>query len=127
MGKRFAVLCLSSVVAAIIVVTVACGGGGDSSSSVPQLRVIQASPNEPDVNILVDGTSMEDVNYGAASSYLQLKSGSRHIQIQANGSTSFLVDKTVSFSGGTSQTWLISGLAPNIATPTFTDTTTVAT
>jgi trimeric autotransporter adhesin len=102
---------------ALILISAGCGGGSNQA----ELRVVQASPDESSVNVLVDGTSVASVDYGAASSYLNVNSGTRHIQIEPTTSSTPIVDQNVSFASSAHMTMVVANLSPNIAGVVFTD------
>jgi len=77
--------------AATAVFTTSCGDSGHAS-----LRVVHASPDAPNVDVVVDGkTVLTNVAYEAASNYLTVDAGSRHIQIRPTGTTTNVIDATV--------------------------------
>lgn len=72
-------------------------GCGSSSARV---RILNATPIQSSIDMLVDGKDIaSSIPYGAASGYLNVSSGSRHLQIEANGSTPF-VDQNTNISSG---------------------------
>jgi hypothetical protein len=61
-----------------------------------QVRVAHMSPNAPNVDVYVDGSAaLEDVPFGAVSSYLEVPAGERQVEITAAGDAD-----TVVFDGG---------------------------
>lgn len=90
---------------------VGLGCGGDHA----RIRVMQASPDESSVNVLIDGKNVaSNVAYATGTGYLTVSSGSRHLQIEPSGSSTFIVDESLSLSGGTNSTVVVSNLLPNI-------------
>jgi len=91
------------------------GCGGSAAGADAMVRFLQASPDAPLVNVLVDGTSVAgNLAYGNASGYISVKAGSRHIQVvPASGSTP-IFDQTISFTSSTNQTLLLTGPAASI-------------
>jgi hypothetical protein len=78
-------------------------GCGSSSAHV---RVLNAAPIQSSIDMLIDGKNIaSSIPYGAASGYLTVSSGSRHLQIEPSGSTPF-VDQTMSVSSGSYSTIL---------------------
>jgi len=65
------------------------GGGSietETESEPASVRVAHMSPNAPNVDVYVDGsTALEDVAFGAVSGYLDVPAGSRTIEITAAG------------------------------------------
>jgi len=77
---------IAGVVFAVMtaVLLVACGSSSSSSSKKLALRVIHASPDAPDVNILVDGAAvLSAVGYKEGSGYLDLNEGTYDIAVEA--------------------------------------------
>lgn len=88
------------------------GCGGDHA----RVRVMQASPDESSVDVLVDGkTAASNVAYATATGYLTVGSGSRHLQVEPSGASNFIIDETLSLSAKADSTVLVTNLAPNIA------------
>lgn len=86
---------------AIILMTAGCGSGSAN------LRLINALPSQASVNFLVDGNSVATgIGYGAASSYVSVSSGSRHIQAEVSGSTNMVLDLTQSLGSNSYSTAL---------------------
>jgi Domain of unknown function (DUF4397) len=113
-GARLFVLCLG--IAFII------GCGGSSSSGTANLRIFQASPDAPHVNILIDGASTaSNIVYGNNTGYLSLKSGSRHVQAVPVNSSTPIFDQSISLTSSSNQTLLLTGAAASIKPVTLTD------
>jgi len=98
---------------------VGCGGGGSHT----QLRIMQASPGTPNVDVEVDGkTVASDIAYSSTTGYLTVDSGSRHVQIFQTGTTTgALIDQTINLGSGTSSTYLISNFSSALDFTGFTD------
>lgn len=97
---------------------VGCGG----SSGTGQIRFVQASPGEPLLNLLVDGTQQaSNLTYGNATAYLTVKPSSHHVQAVpvSGGSAVFDVSVPVTSSGNT--TVLMTGPASGIKSIVLTD------
>jgi hypothetical protein len=89
-----------------------CGSGGSTNALV---RFLQASPDAPQVNVLVDGQSVSgNLGYGNATAYISVKSGSRHVQVVPVSGSSPIFDQTISFTSSTNQTLLLTGPAAGI-------------
>jgi hypothetical protein len=107
----------------MILLAVGCGGSNQAT-----IRVLSASPNENDVNVLIDSkTVSSDLAYGGASSYTTVNSGSRRVQIEPANSTTPIVDQTFSLGSSSASTVVMAGLAPNLTTFLLTDNNTAAT
>jgi hypothetical protein len=89
-----------------------CGGGGGSPA---MLRLLQASPDAPPVNVLIDGKSVAvNLAYGNDTGYLSVNSGSRHVQVVPASGGSPIFDQTISLVSNTNQTLLLTGPAAAI-------------
>jgi hypothetical protein len=68
------------------------------------------------MDVLLDGkTVASGIGYGSNSGYLTVDSGSRHLQIETSGTTTILLDQTLSLNGDTQTTYLASNVAANIS------------
>jgi len=119
MKRSWKVLSVSSVVmlAAVGLLTVGCGGGGNS-----KIRFINASPNAPAFNVIIDGkTVINGLGFGFATSYMKVSSGSRAVQFQPVGTTNNTLAPTLSVAGGTNNTYILQGFLNNIKGVQYTD------
>ncbi|HEX4487723.1 MAG TPA: DUF4397 domain-containing protein [Terriglobales bacterium] len=97
---------------AALLAAAGCGGGSDQG----KLRVMNASPNESGLDVLVDGKSIATgIAYGNNSDYISVASGSRHVQIEASGTTTILIDQNVSVASSGESTVLATNLAADIS------------
>jgi hypothetical protein len=104
---------------------IGCSGSGGADA---QLRLVQGSPDAPQVNLLVDGKSVSgNLGYGNATGYISVASGSRHIQVVPVSGASAIFDQSISFSSSSNQTLLLMGPVANLQTVTLTDGGTTAT
>lgn len=95
--------------------------GDNSSNETANLRVFQASPDAPHIDVLVDGTSLAtNIQYGGNSGYLSIKAGSPKVQI-VDRSGSPVFEQALSIAGSASQTLLLTGPAGSIKPVTLTD------
>jgi hypothetical protein len=84
-----------------IFVAIGCSSGGTHT----QLRVLQASPDEAPVDILIDGkTIAPSLGYAAPTSYISVSSGSRHLQVEPTGTTTPVIDETITLDSGSHYT-----------------------
>lgn len=114
-GRSFASFLILLVFGGILL-GAGCGGGNSSGSVTPtQLRVLQASPSESDMNVFIDGSDVTTVKYGAATSFLTVSSGSRHVQIEPVGTSTAVVDTTINFNSGDSKTLIVDNVSPNVS------------
>ena len=80
-----------------------------------RLRVVHASPDAPDVDVLLDDAEvLSDVPYLAASSYLEAPAGDRNVKVNAAGTTTTVIDADVSLADGSDYTVIASGLVAAI-------------
>jgi Domain of unknown function (DUF4397) len=111
-------------VSAAILLAAGCGG----SSGQSELRVLNASPNEGSINILLDSATIaSSIGYATATDYVAVKSGSRHLQIEPVGTTTNVIDTNVSIGDSTQTTVIVANYAANIGAVTLTDSTTAPT
>ena len=62
------------------------------------IRVLHASPDAPNVDVLVDGQAvLTDVPYKAASQFLSILSGNRNIKVNVAGTSTSVIDANVNF------------------------------
>lgn len=79
-------------------------GCGSSSAHV---RVLNAIPIQSNIDMLIDSKDVASaIPYASASGYITVSSGSRHLQIEATGSSSPFVDQNISLSSGSYDTVL---------------------
>jgi len=87
-----------------------------------QLRVVHASPDAPNVDVLVDNASvLTNVAYKAASDYLPVPSGSRNLKVRAAGTTTVVIDQDATLTQSTYYTVLATGRVASIAPVVLTD------
>jgi hypothetical protein len=130
MGKRVSAYGLSFLLFCAIFLAAGCGGAGTTGvngSNPPEIRFVQATPSEGAVNVLIDSTTSATINYGAASGYVTVTSGSRHIQMEPNGSATTFIDQNLSLGTGSLTTMVATGDAANITGVTFNDENAVVT
>lgn len=87
-----------------------------------QLRVVHASPDAPNVDVLVDNASvLTNVPYKTASSYLAVASGSRNLKVRATGGATTVIDQNTTLAPSTFYTVLATGRVASIAPLVLTD------
>jgi len=73
----------------------ACGDGNNNESRV---RVFHASPDAPNVDVLIDGGRvLENVSYTAASDFLGIDAGDRRVQVNVTGTEISAIDTHATF------------------------------
>jgi hypothetical protein len=86
------------------------------------LRFVQASPNAPNVNVLIDGASVAtNLTYSNNSGYITVKAGSRLVQVQPVNTTSNLLNQSFPITSGSSQTLFMTGPTASIKAFLLTD------
>ena len=118
MRRLCLLFCAVSIVIALAIFTTGCG----SSASNAKLRLVNAMPDEGSLDLLVDTKSAtSNVSYGAASSYVSVRSGSRQLQIEPTGSTTILIDRTDSVASGNALTLVSLNFSFNSTSMLLTD------
>ena len=97
--------------------TAACSDDDDNTGpeGEARVRVVHASPDAPDVDVLVDDAEvLGDVPYLTASAYLDVPAGDQNLKVNAAGTATALIDTDVSLVDGTDYTVIASGLVEAI-------------
>jgi hypothetical protein len=80
-----------------------------------RVRVVHASPDAPEVDVLVDDAEvLGDVSYLAASDYLDLSAGDHNLKVNAAGTSTTVIDTDVTLTDATDYTVIAGGLAAAI-------------
>jgi hypothetical protein len=80
-----------------------------------RVRVVHASPDAPDVDVLLDDAEvLSDVPYLTASGYLDASAGEHNLKVNAAGTTTTVIDADMTLADGTDYTVIASGLAAAI-------------
>ena len=117
MRRRWFGLSVAILTVGGLFVASGCGGGSQA-----KLRVVNASPNETGIDVLIDGKSVATgIAYGSNSDYLTVDAGSRHIQVQATSTTNILLDQNLSFNSDTETTYLATNFAASISAMVLSD------
>jgi hypothetical protein len=106
-----------SLMLAASALTAACGDDDDNTGpeGEARVRVVHASPDAPDVDVLVDDAEvLGDVPYLTASDYLDVPSGDRNLKVNAAGTATTVIDADVNLVDGTDYTVIASGLVADI-------------
>lgn len=120
------ILCLrAGVLSLLLCVVSGCGSG---SSGTGNLRFLQASPDAPQVNLVVDGKSVATgLNYSNATGYLTVRSGTRHVQVVPSSGGAAILDTSVTIASSGNQTLILTGPAASPHTILLSDGGTTAT
>jgi hypothetical protein len=117
-GRLFLSLCAIPVFAVLALFNTACG----SSSSSSKIRLVNATPDENDLDLLIDTKSaVTGVAYGSASTYTGISSGSRQLQIEPTGSTTVLITRNESITSGHALTLISLNYSFNFSSFLLTD------
>jgi hypothetical protein len=74
---------------------------GCGSSSNANIRFVNVTPDESSLDFLINGTSVATgVSYGTTSGYKSVSSGSEHLQVEATGTTTPIIDTTTVANSG---------------------------
>jgi len=116
MSKCF-VQCATGLFSLIILfASSGCGGGG-----LAKFRVLHAAPDEPQLNVLVNGTIVNsNLAYSSATGYININSGSRTLELLPVNSSTAIVDMTLTLAASSSSTVIVTGIYP-IETMVLTD------
>jgi hypothetical protein len=109
---------LLTLLLAATALTGACSDDDDNTGpdGEARVRVVHASPDAPDVDVLVDDVEvLSDVPYLAASDYLETPPGERNLKVNAAGTSTTVIDADVNLADGADYTVIASGLVASIA------------
>jgi len=116
-----------SALTTILVLAGLIGCGNGNMSQEARVRVFHASPDAPNVDVLVDGGRViEDVPYAAASEFLPLTVGQRQFTVTATGTDTAVIDTELKLNQDTDYLVVAAGkvadIAPIVATVDRSDT-----
>jgi hypothetical protein len=98
------------------ILVVLLGSVGCSSSNSTRLRFLQAAPVLGNVDVLLDSKTIESgMGYGTPTDYMSVKAGSRHLQVEPTGSSTPVIDQTISLNRGSHYTFIADGFASDIS------------
>jgi uncharacterized protein DUF4397 len=114
--KRF----LSFVIVALTLMGLAaCGGSGGGNA---RLRILHASPDAPNLDLLVDKQLVvPNLPYEDASAYLNVESGTRQVRVQVAGTSTILIDAAPVLDDGKDYTIIAANLLAQIEPLLITD------
>jgi hypothetical protein len=99
---------IAAVTGSVFGVILFATGCGSSSAHV---RLLNTLPVQSNIDMLIDGKDVaSSIPFGAASPYVTVSSGSRHLQVESSGSSSPFVDQNITVSSG-SDTTVFEGIA----------------
>ncbi len=95
-------------------------GCGDDNNSEARVRVFHASPDAPNVDVLIDGGRiLEDIPYTAASDFLGVDAGDRRLQVNVTGTETSAIDTHVVFAEDADYMVVAAGKVSQIAPLVF--------
>jgi hypothetical protein len=104
---------LLTLLMAATALTAACDDDDDNTGpeGEARVRVVHASPDAPDVDVLLDdAVVLSDVPYLAASDYLEAPAGEHNVKVNAAGTTTTVIDEDVTLDDGADYTVIASDL-----------------
>jgi len=108
---------LLTLLLAATALTAACDDDDDNTGpeGEARIRVVHASPDAPDVDVLLDDTEvLSDVPYLVASEYLETSAGDHNLKVNAAGTATTVIDADATLADGTDYTVIASGLVAEI-------------
>src|SRR5438128_6103178 len=116
--RIWGLFCAGLVLIALASFAIGCG----SSSSNAKIRLVNATPDENSLDLLVDTKNVASgVGYGAASAYASVSSGTRHLQVEPSGTTNVLIDTSSSIGSGSNLTLVSLNFSFDISSALLTD------
>ena len=116
-GRTRVLFCAVLGLIALASFTIGCG-----SSSNAKIRLVNATPDESGLDLLVDTKNVASgVGYGAASAYALIGSGTRHLQVEPTGTTNVLIDSSPTVGSGSNLTLVSLNFSFNISSVLLTD------
>jgi hypothetical protein len=96
--------------------------GGTGPTTQAGVRVVHASPDAPNVDVLVDDAQvLSAVPYLGSSSYLEVPSGTRNVKVNAAGTSTTVINADLPLTAGTDYTVIAGGLVSSIEPLVLTD------
>jgi len=108
---------LLTLLLAATALTTACDDDDDNTGpeGEARVRVVHASPDAPNVDVLLDDAEvLSDVPYLASSDYLAASAGDHNLKVNAAGTATTVIDADVTLADGTDYTVIASGLVAEI-------------
>ena len=110
-------LCVCILGLGTIFLLVGCGSGGNT-----RFRLMNAVPDESSLDVLVDSKSVSsNLAYGTNTGYLSESSGSHQVGIEPSGSSTTLLQQSISFGSGTDTTVISSNFSASVTNLVLTD------
>jgi len=104
------------------------GCGGSGSSDQAKIRVVNASPNQGSLDILIDKKAVfSALGFPNSTAYMSVSPASHELQLEPTGSTNVVIDQTVNATASTNYTFLVDNFAANLSGMLLTDDNTTPT
>jgi hypothetical protein len=87
--RRWTIFALGTVLFGVVLFLPGCG-----SSSKANLRFVNVTPDESNLDFLINGNNQGTVSYGTTSGYKVVGAGSEHLQVEPTGTTTPIIDRT---------------------------------
>jgi hypothetical protein len=117
MARAYRLLPLALLLLLANVFNLGCG-----SDEKARVRVVHASPDAPNVDVLVDGRSvLTNVPYATASDYLTVSAGARQIEARATGTSQDAINAKLTLAGKQDYTVLAEDFLADITASVLTD------
>ena len=102
------------------------GACSDDDNTAPErqgrLRIVHASPDAPDLDVVVDGdTVATDITYLGSTDYLQLSAGGHVMQLSETNTSTTLIDEDVTVADGADYTVIVANTLNEIEALVLTD------
>ena len=115
--RRWGLFCAGLSLIALASLTIGCGSSGNA-----KIRLVNATPDESSLDLLVDAKNVASgVGYGAASAYTSVGGGTRHLQVEPTGTTNVLIDTSSSVGSVSNLTLISLNFSFNISSVLLTD------
>ena len=112
MRSRTRVLICAGLSLIALASLIGCGGSSNHSS----IRLVNATPDENGLDLLIDTHSAAaGVGYGTASPYVAINTGSRQLQVEPSGTNTPILDRTDTINANTDLTLLTLNFSFNIS------------
>jgi uncharacterized protein DUF4397 len=108
---------LLTLMLAATAMTAACSDDDNNTAPETQsrVRVVHASPDAPNVDVLLDNSKvLSDVPYLTSSAYLETSAGDHNLKVNAAGTSTTAIDADVTLADGTDYTVIASDLVAQI-------------
>lgn len=91
-------------------------------SSTAKARIVNASPGEGAITATIAGTSVaSNLDYGTASSYATVKSGSVTLDVEQSSTSNSVLDQAINLTSNDTYTILVANYSTALAVVTLTD------